>query len=572
MVRDIEVKITTSSGLLDVSADVEALDFDRTSALKAGSFRLRLLNDGSYDGKFSRYNPITIRVAATPGGALRDMFAGRLDEWENVRPRLGGKKRIVDVQGFDYFMDTQMVTHSGVFKSQTAGAIISNLLQSYCPDIDRTNIDAGPTLTYIGGQDKKVSDFIEEILSQPECDGWMFWIDYKKAHFKNMGSAFSSLQLNDQNVLEPQVKKLEDLYANRIKVYGAKNQIHPATLDDYTENDAANWTKSNITLTDDSAEKKVGSYSLKLTHTKSTNRYIRRAFTAAQNLNILKTLNFWLRQDTVQNVMVKLLTDASNYYYRNSPLGAVNMWEQKSFQVGADSLGWTASGSPSWANIASIEFYWPSTDTTTGTTYLDKLHLLGGPIIKVAEDWSQILQFGIREHEPIVDESITDPQFAEKLAQTWLADLGTTKTEIGCRQTYSDIDLGKVEIGKLVTVEIVNENISGTFVLREAKFHFVPHTGLEAEYLLGDPPSPYALQIKGMMRELERLKRRGTDPETNFDVWNRFYAEAPAISAEVRWPYDLSQFSADLLPRSFPYDFPFYFSNTLVSSLTITES
>ena len=574
MVRDIEVKITTSSGLLDVSADVEALDFEGPSVLKASPFTLRIKNDGSYNGKFSRYNPITIRVAQTPGGALKSMFAGRLDTWEDVRPRRGGLKRIVNIEGFDYFMDTQMAMHSGVFKNQAAGAIIGNLLQTYCPDIDRTNIDAGPTLTFIGGQDKKVSDWIEEILDQPECDGWSFWIDCKKAYFKNLGSSFSSLQLTDDNVLEPRVKKLEELYANRIKVYGAKNQIHPPTLDDYTENDAANWVGTNATLANDSAEKKRGSYSLKATLTVSTNRDFRRTFTVALNLNILKTLNFWIRQNTVLPVQVRLETDASNYYYRNTPLGAANTWEAKSFAVGADSLGWSVTGSPNWANITMIRFYWASTDTTTSNCWIDGLHLLGGPIIKVAEDWAQIQQFGIREHEPIVDESITDPQFAEKLAQTWLADLGTTKTEIRCRQTYADIDLSKVEVGKLVGVNISNENVSGSFVLQEVKYHFIPHTGLEAEYVLGDPPSPYQLQIKSMMKEIDRLKKRGTDPDTNFDVWNRFYATvATPIGSITSAETDVLKAICPAGPMTFfPYDFPFNFSGSPVCSLTITES
>ena len=173
-----------------------------------------------------------------------------------------------------------------------------------------------------------------------------------------------------------------------------------------------------------------------------------------------------------------------------------------------------------------------------------------------------------------MDESIKDPVFAEKLAQTWLADLGTTRTEIRCHQTYGDVDLSKVEVGKLVGVEMPSEGVSGSFVLQEVKYHFVPHAGLEADYLLGDPPSPYQLQIKSMMKEIERLKKRGTDPDTNFDVWNRFYATVATPSGSIQ-----SQESDVLkaicpvgLDTHFPYDFPFLFSGTPVCSLTITES
>jgi len=574
LVRDIEVKINTASGLLDVSGNVEGLSYDRTTLMKAAPFEVALDNsDGYYDGKFARYNPVTIRVKKMPGSATwTDMFAGRLVNWENERPSKGGLKRITKLSGFDYFMDLQTVRHSGIFKNQTAGSIISNLLQTYCPDIDRMNIDAGPTLTYIGGQDKMVSDWIADILAQPECALWSFYILYKKAYFKDLSSAYCTFSLTDDNIGESTVREKEDLYANRIKVYGAKQQVHPPTLDDYTEGDAANWVGTNITLSNEANEKKVGSYSLKATHTKSTNRDFRRTFTSALNLNILKTLNFWIMQDTVQSAQIRLETDASNYYYRNTPMAEANKWEQKSFPVSADSTGWTATGSPNWANITAIRFYYPSTDTTTGTTRVDKLHLLGGPIVKVAEDWSGILQYGVREHEPIVDESITDPQFAEKLAQTWLGEVNATKNEIKCLQDEGDVDLSVLEEGKLVNVNIANEAISGGFVLLETQHKFIPHYGVQVTYVLGDPPSVYQLEIRNMMKEIDRLKKKGTDPDSSIDVWTSLYVAGPSpsgsllsddveiISCFPEWP-----------GGTFPYTFPFNFTDP-ACTLTITES
>jgi len=575
MVRQIDVDIVTSSGSLDVSADVDGtLDFERTTLLKAAPFTIRLENsDGSYDGKFSRYDPVTIRVEKNPGsGVYEDMFAGRIENIENKRPHRGGKKRVVILEGFDYYMDLQAATHSGVFKTEAAGTIMSNLLLTYCPDIDRTNIDTGPTLTFIGGQDKKVSEWIEEILDQPECVGWKFWIKYKKAYFKNLSESHAALVLTDNNVSgEISVKKRNDLYANRVKVYGAKNSIHPATLDDYTEADAANWVKSNITLTDEGAEKKRGNYSLKGAHTFSVARSFKRSFTSALNLNVLEHLWFWFRSNTTLAVQIRLETDAANYYSRNFIPPKADEWVEKEYLVGADAQGWTATGAPNWANITAIMFYWPSTDTTTATTYLDYLRFLGAGVIKVAENWAEIKTHGIREPDPIVDESIIDPTFAEKLAKAWLSDLGVAKTEIQTTQTESDIDLSKIEEGKLVSVDFDSEGLTDNFVHNETKYHFKPHYGLDVEYLLGDPPSPYQLQIRNMMRELDRLKQKAIEPTRNYDVWNRFYLEAPSPLASLK-EQDQQAISMLIEENLFPYSFPFWFAGLSVEvTLTITE-
>jgi len=182
------------------------------------------------------------------------------------------------------------------------------------------------------------------------------------------------------------------------------------------------------------------------------------------------------------------------------------------------------------------------------------------------------MKYGAREHEPIVDESITDPQFAEKLAQMWLGDLNTTKNEIMCLQDESDVDLSLLEEGKLVSVNLSNENISGGFILQETKHKFISHYGVQLTYVLGDPPSPYAVQISNMMKEIDRLKKKGTDPDSSLDVWTSLYAAGPSPAASL-WIDEGDVFSCHPVwpGGGFPYAFTFHFTDP-TCTLSITAS
>jgi len=572
----IDVDITTSSGVEDVSSDVEEMSFERTVQLKACPFMIKVENsDGSWDDKFEKFDEVKIQVEKTAGGgSFKEMFGGRIVEIEAERRTAGTKKRSLVLRGFNYFHDLQSILYTGIFLATAAGTIISNILQSEAPHIDRANIDTGPTLDYYGCQDESVGQIIEDILDQPECAGYRFWMLGKKAYFKDLSGTFASLSLSPSRLKEYEVKRDSSEFANRVKVYGAAKPLHPADADEYTEEDAAHWIVSNITLSDDATDVKRGDYRIKATHTVSVDRYFDRSFAEALNLNNLEHLYFWFKHNSLLPVQIRLETDASNYYYHNYEPAESDQWAFKEYEVGADASGWTALGSPDWRNITAIRFFYPSTDGTTSESYLDYLHFVGNPIIKVAENWASVEELGIvKEADPIVDASIRDPDFAEKLAQARLAALGEERLEIKIPQRYKDVDLSKFNEGELVSVSIPDEDISDVFTLWETRYRFT-RLGLEMEYCLGDKPSEFMTQLKFMMRQLERIRQAQVNPTLNYDIWNRFHVPSPLTLTVLLNDIGISKFDLNASlgkpPLEFPITFPGEFGGVW-PTLQITE-
>jgi len=334
----IDVDITTASGVEDISSDVEEMTFERTVQLKACPFMIKIENsDGSWDDKFEKFDEVKIQVEKTAGGgSFKEMFGGRLIEINPHREIAGSKKRSLTLRGFDYFHDLQGIRHTGIFLDTQAGVIIKNILNTEATHIDTTNIDNGPTLDYYGCQDKAVSQIIEEILDLPECMGYRFWMLGKKAYFKDLSETFAVLKLQQTKLKEYDVKRDSYEFVNRQKVYGASKPLHPADADQYTEDDAANWTTSNITLSDDAVDVKRGEKRIKAAHTASVDRHFRRVFTEALNLNNLEHLYFWFKHNSLLPVQIRLETDASNYYYRNYEPAESDQWAFKEYEVGAD--------------------------------------------------------------------------------------------------------------------------------------------------------------------------------------------------------------------------------------------
>ena len=566
----VDVDITTAGGVEDISNDIEDMIFECTVQLKACPFKIIIDNsNGSWDDKFGKFDEVEINVEKTAGGgSYKDMFGGRILQIRGKKQK--GKKKTILLYGFDYFHDLQGLLHSGIFINQYAGTTISNLLQEYAPHIDRTNIDVGPQLDYYGCQDKPLSEIIIEILDQPECAGWYFWLVGKNAYFKDRSETAASLQLI--NMRDYDVKRDSYEYVNRQKVYGATKPFHPDGADTYTEQDAANWSGTHIALSDETEKFKRGDYSLKATHDVSFERHFYRSFLSAQNLNMQETLKFWILQDSILPVQIRLETDSSNYYYRNYTPGAADEWFEREYQVGADSLGWTANGSPDWTNIIGVRFYYPATDPTTTLTYLDYFRFAGIAIIKVAEDWASQKDVGfVKEAPPIVDASIRDPDFAEKLAQAALASYGVERVEITVPQFYSAIDLDKFNEGEQVLVQITDEDIDDQYVLWLTKYR-VTKLGLTVKYYLGSKPSDFITQLKFLKKELERIKQAQIDPTRNYDIWNRFQLEVPEITVLLNDIGD-SKFEHEILwgtPLLFNFNLPGTFGGLGVS-LEISE-
>ena len=574
MKHKVDVDVATASGSIDVSGAIERMTFERTVLLKSCPFMIKIDNsDGTYDDKFAKFDEIEIKVEKTPGSAsYKTMFGGRIFLTQGIKSP--GKKRTIILQGLDYFHDLQGLLVSGIWISKAAGTIISGWLEEHAPHLDRTNIDTGPTLDYYGCQDKPLSEGISEVVDQPECVGWYFWLVGKYAYFKDLSETVATLQLTGSAIRNYDVKRDSFEYANRQKVYGAAKPLHPDDGDSYTENDAGNWVGSNITLSNEMEKIKRGDYSIKATHTTGQNRYFRRSFSEALNLNVLEHLYFWFMQDTTLVVQIRLMTDAANYYYHDYTPGESDQWFEKAYRVGADAEGWTPNAAPNWSNITMIEFYYPNTDTTTTLTIIDYLRFVGTPVIKVAEDWASQEEVGfVKEAPPIVDASIRDPEFAENLAQAALASYGVERVEITIPQRYSAIDLDKFNEGEQVLVQISDEDINNLYVLWTTKYEFT-RLGLTVDYQLGSRPSDFITQLKFLRLDLERAKQAQIDPARNYDIWNRFYVPLPLDLTTVLNDIGISKFDLDAKlgkpPLTFPFTFPGEFGG-IWPTLQITE-
>lgn len=214
---------------------------------------------------------------------------------------------------------------------------------------------------------------------------------------------------------------------NKQKVYGANGKEIPAdeawteSLDDWTVDDGS------LTLTDTIKHK--GSYALKL-YTNGGSVKIRHSLNSlifGWGKRAAKNLHFWRERwengtaSTTARVML-YAPDSSNYFYAgmkvfslgdaldlNLPLGEENEYDEIENPNGV----WTAVGSPSWVQLSEIAFLITKGAVDEISVSIDNLQFTDLPYSATVEDATSIAEYGTREAEPIIDQTLTSDDACE---------------------------------------------------------------------------------------------------------------------------------------------------------------
>lgn len=156
--------------------------------------------------------------------------------------------------------------------------------------------------------------------------------------------------------------------------YSTSNWV-PNDGDSWTENNAVQWSCTRMTCSDESTDYKVGYYSIEAVCNDSTQWYTAEYDPSGiLNLTDYKKLQFWLKSNTTNDVTLQLFTGASDKYVRN--ITPSTSWTLYEYDVGPDSTGWTASGSPSWSSIDWFNFYYDS--GSSNSLWIDGFHFKRG--------------------------------------------------------------------------------------------------------------------------------------------------------------------------------------------------
>lgn len=107
------------------------------------------------------------------------IFAGRITDVPQVK--IGQGTYIYEVNCLDYTQDLQRNLVIGTYSTQTAGAIIKDIINTYAKSLGTFNVEDGENVEYIAFNYKYPLECIEELCN---LTGYDFYVDYEKnVHF-----------------------------------------------------------------------------------------------------------------------------------------------------------------------------------------------------------------------------------------------------------------------------------------------------------------------------------------------------------------------------------------------------
>jgi len=282
-------------------------------------------------------------------GTLYTVFEGVVTK---VAQALSGKSYVSDCLDYTYFLFFRLIFAKS-YVNKKAHEIIADLLTTYMSDVTTVNV-ATFTKPYDKTFDKvTVFEAIRYLAETEDADFWVRWD--KDLYFKPRSAASqASIGLSQgTNVLEALREQADDRLVNWLRFIGGVG-TKPSDKDAWTEN--SGWDQSGgLSLTYDDAVKAVGSYSVKGTHRHPSNPQLF-WYPSAKDLaltigSVWTKLYLRLRATYTSwnTLQLELCRDAARYTYRALTLAAADSWEQKTYDIGPGSAGWTLAGGFSWA-------------------------------------------------------------------------------------------------------------------------------------------------------------------------------------------------------------------------------
>ena len=153
-----------------------------------------------------------------------------------------------------------------------------------------------------------------------------------------------------------------------------------------------------------------------------------------------------------------------------------------------------------------------------GKKVVNRITLFGKEGICVqVEDPGSIAKYGVKEKEPIIDPSITDPNTAYEKAAAILRKLANP-----IRQgTYITLTTGFTDLkpGDLITVNIPEKNVNSQFLVLEVTFTCPPY---HAEIKTAEYTVEYADLLADLTKKVVDINMRDADLEATIQRYYRF--------------------------------------------------
>jgi hypothetical protein len=420
------------------------------------------------------------------------------------------------------------------YETQKGEAIVKDLMDSYAGlshvrDSTELVENTDTTFTHLEYENSAVWDILKYVTESSDLAG-VIGYDFRvapdgKFEFFAKNSKTSSVSLSEQ--IETSMYRKDILrIRNKITVYGAANRCLPEDKDAWTES-LTGWVALNGTLTLDSSEKKVGTYSIKCSSGAGSAPRRDRFYRTFSQENLKEgKLKVWYGSWTYElgnwdwQVVRLYAPDASNYFEADLPYDNVVYWRLADFNLGPSNEynanenpngSWRKTGNPDWKNIQGIEFDVQNKNTTEDMPIrIDGLFFSGLRFRSIQEDSGSQNLYGLRELTETDEELVSDNECALR-AKALLAYLKDPAEYLTIGSTVLDYGSTPLLAGDKIHVTLPNENVDSDFRIETVEYHVDAKTyTLEITLELGKLPpllADYLYGMRTMSITIEKLAR-----------------------------------------------------------------
>ena len=310
---------------------------------------------------------------------------------------------------------------------------------------------------------------------------------------------------------------------NKITAYGYAGRALPADKDAWTES-LAGWVALDGTMSLDTVEKKVGSYSLMNNSGAGRRCRFYRTF-PGESCESVAVLKFWYGSWMYQagnwdwQVVILYAPDSANYFQANLPYMTDVYWRLAEYALGPGNEYdanqnpkgvWTKVGNADWRNIQGILFDVQHKTETNVPIRIDGLFFDKLRYRATQEDSGSQSAYGLRELVE-VDEELNSDNECMLRAKALLDYLKDPAEYLQIRTTVLDYGNNPLLSGDKIHVTLPNENVDADFRIESVEYYVdAKSQTLEITLELGKVPpllADYLYGLRATTVTVEKLAR-----------------------------------------------------------------
>jgi len=310
---------------------------------------------------------------------------------------------------------------------------------------------------------------------------------------------------------------------NKITAYGYAGRALPADKDAWTES-LTGWVALDGTMSLDTVEKKVGSYSLMNNSGAGRRCRFYRTF-PAESCESIALLKFWYGSWMYQadnwdwQVVTLYAPDSANYFQANLPYMTDVYWRLAEYALGPGNEYdanqnpkgvWTKVGNADWRNIQGILLDVQHKTETNVPIRIDGLFFDKLRYRATQEDSGSQSAYGLRELVE-VDEELNSDNECMLRAKALLDYLKDPAEYLQLRTTVLDYGINPLLSGDKIHVTLPNENVDADFRVESVEYYVdAKSQTLEITLELGKVPpllADYLYGLRATTVTVEKLAR-----------------------------------------------------------------